>query len=62
MKETKRYDAGQMSLLLSSLLSNQQCQSTNSIKQQELSSCWDGPTFGHNRHDPKSGGLLCPFP
>jgi len=29
---------------------------------QELSSCWDGRPFGHNRHGPKSGGLLCPFP
>ena len=28
----------------------------------ELSSCWDGRPFGHNRHGPKSGGLLCPFP
>jgi len=26
---------------------------------QELSSCWDGRPFGHNRHGPKSGeGLL----
>jgi len=25
-------------------------------------SCWDGRPFGHNRHWPKSGGLLCPFP
>jgi len=30
--------------------------------QQELSSCWDGRPFGHNRHEPKSGGLLCAFP
>jgi len=29
---------------------------------QELSSGWDGWPFGHNRHAPKSGGLLCPFP
>jgi len=29
---------------------------------QELSSSWDGRPFGHNRHGPKSGGLLCPFP
>jgi len=28
---------------------------------QELSSCWDGRPFGHNRHGPKSTGLLCPF-
>jgi len=30
----------------------------NSIRQ-ELSSCWDGRPFGHNRHGPKScDGLL----
>jgi len=29
---------------------------------QELSSCSDGRPFGHNRHVPKSGGLLYPFP
>ena len=29
--------------------------------QQELSSCLDGRLFGHNRHWPKSGGLLCPI-
>jgi len=30
---------------------------------QELSSCWDGRPFAHNRHGPKNGrGLLCPFP
>jgi len=28
-------------------------------KWQELSSCWNGRPFGHNRHGPKSGeGLL----
>ena len=26
--------------------------------QQELSSCWDGWLFGHNRHGPKSGGAV----
>jgi len=30
--------------------------------EQELTSCWDGRPFGPNRHGPKSGGLLCPFP
>jgi len=31
--------------------------------QQELSSCWDWRSFGHNRHGLKSGrGMLCPFP
>jgi len=30
--------------------------------EQELSSSWDGRPFGHNRHGPKRGGLLCPFP
>ena len=29
--------------------------------QQVLSSSWDGRTFGHSRHGPKWGGLLCPF-
>jgi len=31
---------------------------------QELSSCWYGRLFGHNRHGPKSGGGGCcsPFP
>ena len=29
---------------------------------QELSSCIYGRPFGHNKHGPKSGGLLCPFP
>jgi len=28
---------------------------------QELSSCWDGRPFGHNRHRPKSGGCCAPF-
>ena len=28
----------------------------------ELSSCWDGWLFGHDRHGQKSGGLLCLFP
>jgi len=28
---------------------------------QELNSCWDGRPFGHNRHGPKSGRLLCPL-
>ena len=31
------------------------------VSEQELSSCWDGRSFGHNSHGPKSGGLLCPF-
>jgi len=29
--------------------------------QQDLSSCWDGRPFVHNRHGSKSGGLLCLF-
>jgi len=29
---------------------------------QELSSCRDGRPYGHNRHGPKIGELLCPFP
>jgi len=30
--------------------------------QQELSSCWNGRLFGHNRHGPKSRGSCCaPF-
>jgi len=28
---------------------------------QELSSCWDGRPFGHNRHGPKGGGCCAPF-
>jgi len=29
----------------------------------ELSSCWNGRPFGHNRHKSKiGGGMLCPFP
>ena len=32
------------------------------IRIQELSSYSDGRPFDHNRHGPKSGGLLCPFP
>ena len=28
---------------------------------QDLSSSWDGRPFGHNRHGPKRGGLLCHF-
>jgi len=31
------------------------------MSQQELSSCWDGWTFGHNKHWSKIGGLLCPL-
>ena len=32
------------------------------INKQELSSCWDGRPFGHNRHGPKSEGSCCaPF-
>jgi len=31
-------------------------------KSWKLSSCWDGRPFGHNRHGPKSGRLLCPIP
>ena len=30
-------------------------------EEQELSSCWDGRPFGHNRHGPKSGGCCAPF-
>ena len=30
--------------------------------EQELSSCWDEWPFGHNRHGPKSRGLLCNLP
>ena len=30
-------------------------------KRQKLTSCWDRRPFGHNRHGPKSGGLLYPF-
>jgi len=26
---------------------------------QELSSCWAGRPFGHNRHGPKSGSGCC---
>jgi len=33
-----------------------------SVIQQELSSSWDRQPFGHSRHGPKSGRLLCPFP
>jgi len=33
-----------------------------SSSKQELSSSWDWRLFGHNRHRPKRGGLLCPFP
>jgi len=29
---------------------------------QELSSCWDGRPFRHNRHRPKNGGSAVPFP
>jgi len=29
---------------------------------QELSSCWDGRPFGHNRRGPKSGGYCAHFP
>jgi len=32
---------------------NNTLKKTNS--KQELSSCWDGRLFGHNRHGPKSG-------
>ena len=28
---------------------------------QQLSSCWDGPPFGRNRHGPKIGGYCAPF-
>jgi len=28
---------------------------------QELSSCWDGRPFSHNRHGPKSGGAAVPL-
>jgi len=28
---------------------------------QELSNCWDGQPFGHNRHWPKSGGAAVPL-
>jgi len=28
---------------------------------QKLSSCWDGPPFGHNRHGPTSRGCCAPF-
>jgi len=28
---------------------------------QELGSCWDGQPFGHNRHEPKSGGCCALF-
>jgi len=31
------------------------------LQGQEVSSCWDGRPFGHNRHGPKSEGLLYPF-
>jgi len=31
------------------------------IQKQVLSSSWDWRSFGHNRHGPKSRGLLCPF-
>jgi len=32
----------------------------SSIKDiQELSSCWDGRPFGHNRHGPKVGRGCC---
>jgi len=30
----------------------------NSDLKQELSSCWDGQPFGHNRHGPKSAGAV----
>ena len=36
-------------------------QRTQSVPVQELSTCWDGRPFGHNRHGTKSWGLLCPF-
>jgi len=29
---------------------------------QVLNRSWDGRPFGHNRHGPERGGLLCPFP
>jgi len=29
--------------------------------EQELSSCWGAPPFGHNRRGPKSGGCCAPF-
>ena len=35
-------------------------QPTQSVPVQELSSCWDGRPFGHNKHGPRSWGLLCP--
>ena len=28
----------------------------------EFCSSWNGRPFGHYRHGPKSGGLMCPFP
>jgi len=31
------------------------------ISQQELSSCSDGRSFGHNRHGPKNGGCCAAF-
>jgi len=32
---------------------------TEKERKQELSSCWDGRSFGHNRHGPKSWGGGC---
>jgi len=29
--------------------------------EQELRSCWDGRSFGHNKHGPKSGGCCAAF-
>ena len=39
-----------------------QCSPDMSVyHQQELSSCWDGRPFGHNRHVSKSGGCWAPI-
>jgi len=34
---------------------------TEMITKQELSSCWDGRPFGHNRRGQKIGGCCAPF-
>jgi len=50
------------SALNSRRLSIPQWTSNGKRTQTRASSCWDGRSFGHNRHGPKSWGLLWPFP
>jgi len=38
------------------------CSTSHIFILQDLSGCWDGRPFGHNRHGQKSGRLLCPCP